>query len=122
MRLFTYLIISFFLVSCSFDNKSGIWKNVGEQAQTQNSIFKEFKTLSSTKSVFNRTIPIEKNFKFELFKTKKNVDWTDQYFSETNNYQNFEYGEKNKFIFKSKKISKNKLNHYFLYSSDNLIV
>ena len=45
------------------------------------------------------------------------------YFSQpSNNYQNFEYGEKNKFIFKSKKISKNKLNHYFLYSSDNLIV
>ena len=61
-------------------------ENVGEQAQTQNSA-KEFKTLSSTKSVFNRTIPIEKNFKFELLKLKKNVDWTDQYFSETNNYQ-----------------------------------
>ena len=44
MRLFTYLIISlFFLVSCSFDNKSGIWKNEKEISKTDKKIFEEFK-------------------------------------------------------------------------------
>ena len=66
MKLFNILIILIFCQNCSFDNKTGIWKNENIVSQKDNNIFQEFETLSLTKVEFNEIIPLSTNFKFKL--------------------------------------------------------
>ena len=66
MKFFYILIILILFQSCSFDNKSGIWKNENIISKKDNDIFKEFENLSSSTSTFNQIIPISKNFKFKI--------------------------------------------------------
>ena len=49
MKLLYSLIVLLFLNSCSFDNKTGIWKNNSEilvKEDNNENILKDFKTLS----------------------------------------------------------------------------
>ena len=63
MKLFKFFIILFFLNSCSFDNKTGIWNNENKISDDkQNQIFKDFKKISSSIKTFNENIPIKKKF------------------------------------------------------------
>ena len=48
------IIISFY--SCSFDNKSGIWKNENSITEDTNDIFRDFKKLAVTTNAFNQII------------------------------------------------------------------
>ncbi len=66
--IFFCLII---LINCSFDNKSGIWKNENNPSVKENSL-SNFKTLSSTKKTFNEIIQLEKNTKIIISNKKKN--------------------------------------------------
>ena len=47
MKLFYALTILIIFQSCSFDNKSGIWKNANETSEKNDGVFKEFEKLSS---------------------------------------------------------------------------
>jgi outer membrane protein assembly factor BamB len=122
MKLFSVLIILIFIHHCSFDNKTGIWKNENSLPEEKNDIFKEFKTLSSTSTPFEKIIPIDKNFKFLLSNPTTNTKWNDIYFSESNNYKNFKYNDLNKYIYKSKKLTKYKINNSILLNDNNLII
>ena len=55
MKFIFLIIIFLFLTNCSFDNKSGIWKN-DTISNDQNEIFKEFKKISQLDSSFNKEI------------------------------------------------------------------
>ena len=48
MKLFHALIILIFFQNCSFDNKSGIWKNENIKTKKNDDIFKEFKKISKS--------------------------------------------------------------------------
>ena len=48
MKLFFLLIIFILLNSCSFDDKTGIWKNEQKNLEKKKKIFKDFKKISST--------------------------------------------------------------------------
>ena len=61
--LFLFVII---FCSCSFDNKSGIWKNENLITEENNDSFREFKKLSITYSPFNKIVNIKKNFYLSL--------------------------------------------------------
>ena len=123
MKLFKFLIILFFLNSCSFDNKTGIWNNENKISDDkQNQIFKDFKKISSSIKTFNENIPLKKNFKFNLDKSVNNVSWQDYYFDSNNNLKNFKYDNLNQVVLKSKKLSKYELNDYFLYNNNNVIL
>ena len=55
MKLFCALIILIFFQSCSFDNKTGIWKNQ-TTVKEKKSVFNEFEKLTSSKDSFNKII------------------------------------------------------------------
>ena len=67
MKLLHVLFVLIFLQHCSFDNKSGIWKNNNISSQKNNDTFKDFKTLSTSNKSFKKTIPLDRNFQGEPF-------------------------------------------------------
>ena len=122
MRLFYTFIILILFQNCSFDNKTGIWNN--ENIITTNKdtdLFKEFKKLSSAQVFFDKIIPINPGFKFEIPKQINITEWTDVYYNMSNNFENFIYNNSNQILFKSKRISKYKINDLLLFEKNNLI-
>ena len=119
---FVFLFI-FFLTSCSFDNKSGIWQNENETSQKkyQKGYLVNLKKLNSANNNFNKIVLLDKNFKFQLTKAKENENWTDIFFNKNNNLNNFKYNNEYKLEYKSKKISKYDINQNLLYENDNFI-
>ncbi len=122
MKLSFVLLILFFTISCSFDNKSGIWKNESISSKNDPGSFEDFKKIGSNKSNFNEVIEFKKKFIFNLPKKINNNKWEDIYYNQFNNYVNFAFDEKKYLIFKSKKISKYKIGKFFLYDKGNLVL
>ena len=121
MKLFLVIIL-LFLNNCSFDDKTGIWKNEKALTKKESSLFTDFKTLTGSKSVFNEIIRLEENFNFELPKRVNNDKWEDIYYNQFNNSENFNYNGQKNLLFKSKKISKHNLNSSLLFDKKNLIL
>ena len=65
MRIFFFIISYLTLINCSFDTKSGIWKNPNYQTDNIDPL-KEFETVISTKNQFAEKIYINENFRFNL--------------------------------------------------------
>ena len=116
--LFLFIIIFY---SCSFDNKSGIWKNENLITKDDNDSFREFKKLSITYSPFNKIVNIKKNFKFKAPVLINVTEWNDIFFSDTNNLLNLKYSNLNKQNFRSKKISRKNIGNYILSENNNII-
>ena len=122
MKIFYLFMIIFLLSNCSFDKKTGIWENEKELKSVKNDdTFKEFTNLSSQKKIFKQEIIGNENLRFDIPKEKINFQWTDIYYNKNNNLENFKYSNLNKKIFKSKKVSKNKINNKLLFYNDNII-
>ena len=123
MKLFYLFIILFFLSSCSFDNKTGIWKNdTLSGLKDEKNSFSEFKSISSKNNSFNKIIQLNENFKFQLSSPRNHSKWTDIYLKKSNNYENFIYNKNNNLIYKSKRVTKNKVQKYLLYKDENVII
>ncbi len=117
-----FLIIFLFITSsCSFDDKSGIWTSDKEIVKKDNQ-FQDFETLYSSKEGFKEIIKINKNFKFNISPPVNNLVWNDIFYNETNNFDNFEYKNKNKILLKSKKLSNKITNEYILQQEDKIIL
>ena len=121
MKFFYILIIFILFQGCSFDNKTGIWKNDKNIATEDNDVFKEFETLSSSTKTFDKIIPIREGFNFKISPIINNFEWKDIFYSRNNIYKNFKYNDLNELIFKSKKITKYKTNNFILFEDNNLI-
>ena len=123
MKIYFIVLYYIFFLGCSFDNKSGIWQNENYQVKDDvSSVFSEFKTLSSSNKYFSEIIKLDNNFKFKSPTLVKNTKWQDIFFSQTNNYVNFKYSGINKINYKSGKISKFKINKYFVADEKNIIL
>ena len=120
MKFIFILSSIIYFSSCSFDNKSGIWISENQNIKKKN--FSEFETLVSSKEVFNEIIIPKKNFNFESLENKRNLDWSDIYYDESNNNENLAYENKNNLLLKSKKLTKNKVKDFFLFNKGNLIL
>ena len=121
MKIFYILFILFLLPHCSFDNKTGIWKNENNISKKDN-IFKEFKSIDSLREPFDKIVQIDPNFKFSINNKINNLEWKDVFYNETNNFDNFNYNNLNKLISSSKKISRYKVNNYLLFENKNLLI
>ncbi len=121
MKLFFLVSLLLLLINCSFDNKTGIWKNEGVEISKKKSQFSDFKNLSDFRDEFNKTIAFDKNFVFKISPPVNNYEWNDIFFKDNNNLSNFEYNDTNKIKFFGKKLSKNKIDTYFLIKNNNLI-
>ena len=101
--LFLFVIIFY---SCSFDNKSGIWKDENLITEENNDSFREFKKLSITYSPFNKIVNIKKNFKLKSPALINVTEWNDIFLNYNNNLFNLKYSDLNKENFRSGKISR----------------
>ncbi len=118
-KILILFIILFY--GCSFDNKSGIWKNENLITEDASDSFREFKKLAVTSNSFNQIINIKKNYDFKTQELIEAKEWKDIFYSDTNNLQNFKYLNLNKKNFRSKKISKKRISNYILSENNNII-
>jgi hypothetical protein len=121
MKLFYVLIIFVFLPNCSFDNKSGIWKDINSISEKNNDEFKDFKTITVDDNFFKKIISKNNDFTFKLERPRDNYNWRDIFYNKQNNSANFAYNDTNKVIYKSKKISRYNINNQFLLDDGNFI-
>ena len=121
MKLFYILIFSILLQSCSFDNKSGIWKNENEVLVKKKDPLSNFESLSSVKDQFNKVIPFDGNSKIKTSNVVSSLEWSDIFYNRINNYENFKYNNLNKLLFKSKKLSRFDISKNILYEENNII-
>ena len=119
MKYVLILIILVFLNNCSFDNKTGIWSS-GEPSKKEKNFLEDFKTLTYGEDLFYKIIPKNKDFKFLLPNQVVNKKWNDIYFNKSNNLINFKYTGFEQLSFKSRKLSKHKINSNLLFDDDNL--
>ena len=118
-----FLIILLILSNCSFDNKTGIWKNKNSSLiSKQENRFKDFKRLYTEEESFNDIIEPSKDLNIPISKTKVNLKWRDEFYKDSNNFDNFSYKNLNRLIFKSKKLSKYKVNEKILFDGENIII
>ena len=123
MKLFSSLILTLFVLGCSFDNKSGIWNNENNPRQNfKKNLFADFKSLSSKNRSFNKTIPIKDGDIVYFSPQIKNNSWNDIFYDQTNNTLNFQYNNSNKLIYKSKKLTRGSTGNYLLLNNDNVIL
>ncbi len=122
MKLFYFLLILLSISSCSFDKKTGIWKDENSSKIKDNQLFKDFKKISSSEKIFKKKVILDKNFNFKLLKPIKNSSWKDPFYNKSNNLANFKYNSKNELIFQSKKLTRSNLSKYLLYENNNIII
>ena len=122
MNFFFILFLLFFIQGCSFDNKSGVWKNESTYSNKNENIFKDFESINITNKSFQKTIPIKNDFKFPKINAVVNYNWNDIYYNQNNNLPNFSFNEKYDLIFKSKKVTNYKVAEHFLFEDNNVIL
>ena len=122
MKLFCAIIILFILSNCSFDDKTGVWKNENLTKNADESILNDFKNISSSKKNFDTITNLDKKFIFSLSDIVTNNHWKDSFYSDSNNFDNFKYNNNNQLILKSKKITKYETSKQLLYFKNNIIL
>ena len=121
MKKIFFFGIILLLNNCSFDKSSRIWNDENQTSKSKK-IFSDFKTLSSKNEKFNKTVYINPNTKLNLPKITSNSEWTDVFYNKTNNVENLKYDGGNQLDFKSKKITKYKVNEQTLFEKESLIL
>ena len=121
MKYYLILITLVLLQNCSFDNRTGIWDSPNKISEKNKNLYSDFKTLSLETETFNQIKQNKKKFNIPSNKQKTVTEWKDIYYNGSNNFDNFIYNDINKLRFRSKKISKHKLNNYIISENDNLV-
>ena len=110
-RIISFLILVLFCFSCSFDNKSGIWKGGEEEKRKVAQLEEEQKAEANTTKIYSseNIFSEEKNLekKIILSKPEKNSSWNMSGLNHQNLLGNiYLSGIDNRFL--KKKIGKNK--------------
>ena len=122
MRIIFIVSLSFILINCSFDNKTGIWKNENTSLDDkEDKIFSDFKKISISAEQFKEIIIFNGNLASDITDPVRVNNWKDIFFDSNNSLNNFEYSNLNEIVLKSPKLSKKKLNRYKLFENGNLI-
>ena len=124
MKIFLLTILLILsLSSCSFDNKSGIWKNKNQMVNNKKKDrFADFEKLYTTEKSFDRIVPPNKNLKIKLDPIISNSNWPNEYYQNSNNFDNFTYKNLNQIIFKSKRLSRHQVGNKLFYENNNVII
>jgi len=107
--------------NCSFDNKTGIWKNVNEVNLGKTKKFEGFETLYTKEKKFEKIIEPPDDLKILLNPIKTNLEWTDEYYQNSNSLENFSYKNLNNLVFISKKLSRHKTKDKILFDGENTV-
>ena len=121
MRILSILIFVLSLSNCSFDDKTGIWKNSNEISKKNKNELSDFKKIYTEQKLFSEIIYPKKNTQVSLDNIKENITWNDEFYQGSNNLENFNYEEFNNIVFKSKKLSKYQIGKKILFDGENAI-
>ena len=122
MKIIYYILVIIFFQSCSFDNKSGIWKNSPEELKKVNKNFKDFKkVILENEILFDKKVKLNEEFKFFLTQPYSANVWNDLFYTESNVNANFSYSDKNQLVFQSSKLSRKKLDGNILFDRNLLL-
>ena len=121
VKTFLFLVFILLLQNCSFDNKSNIWKNKNTIEEKDKDLFENFESLQSINKSYNEIKKLENNIILKLDNIDESDNWSDIFYSDSNNFNNFKYRELNQIKFKGKKLSKNKLDNNILYENDYIV-
>ena len=123
MKKILIFITMLLFQNCSFDKKSGIWKNTTVEIDKKDKNFKDFESvIEENKNYLDKTIIIDPNIQLFLTSKIKPKNWTDLYFKKNNNFANFSYTNKNQLAFQSGKISRKELDKNILFKDNFLIL
>ena len=123
MQFFKILILLILFYSCSFDTKTGIWKNDNIVPNIENNpVFKDFVKITSSDEKFNNIVQINEEFNFIINEPLRNLSWNQTLLNKENNIVNLSFDNKNQTIHKSKKISLHTLNENILYEKNKIFL
>ena len=76
MRFFILISLILFFNNCSFDNKTGIWKNNDSLIvnKKDKDLFEDFRKITVSEGVFNKEIPLEDKSQIKLKKSINNYN------------------------------------------------
>jgi len=129
MKNLLIIFVYFLIASCSFDNKTGIWKDAssipvenqdGTSIDETNSENRYEDVLTKSK-LFNKEVESKKNSVLKLDLAISMENWTEQYANLTNNVSNFSYEGGRILLSKSSKLSRVSLGKNILFYKNNLI-
>lgn len=120
--LLTSLFFLIIFQGCSFDNKSGIWKNNDNTVIKKVNVFDDFEKLYTEEKNFNLLVNPKSTLNINLSNPKKVTLWNDEFYRSSNNSENFFYTELNQVIFKGKRLVSGKINEKFLFDGSNIIL
>ena len=134
MKRLLLVFLPIVLISCSFDNKTGIWKDSSDipvDNQYTKSI-RDDETISRYVDIYtkNKTYNEEKKppntFRTEIENPVKVENWLEKFGTATNNISNFSYSGNKKLLSKSSRLTKTKSSGYYtnkqiVFYKNNLI-
>jgi outer membrane protein assembly factor BamB len=123
--IFTTLII----VSCSFDNKTGIWidasnvliENNNDKSINAKNIESSYEILLGQNEIFNEEKESINRTSFTLEQPIRINNWFEEYATSNNNVSNYLYSGKKILISKGSKLNKNNLSTNIVFYEDYLI-
>ena len=109
------------LSNCSFDKKTGIWKDGYKLKVVDRKTDKVLDSVFKEKQFLLEEIEPKKNYTFNNSTKNKIFNWNETFQNNQNNIENINYTNRKEVLFKSKKLSGKILNNEFLYENENII-
>ena len=129
MKNIILIFIVTIIVSCSFDNKTGIWKDISdieqETQETKSTIedntSPRYENIFTKNKIFNEEKKLSTSLNLKLEAPTTINSWPETYGTKKNNFSNLSYSGSRVLISKSKKLSKSKHKSNLLIYENNLI-
>ena len=134
MKRLLLVFVAVGFISCSFDNKTGIWKdasntpvdNQTSKSITDNKLSTRYEDIFTKNKTFSEEKDIANLSNIEISNPVKISNWSEQYAISSNNISNFSYSNNKILLSKSRKLSKhassiNSLNRKIVFYKNNLI-
>tara|TARA_A100001015_G_scaffold131877_1_gene146412 strand:+ start:673 stop:2001 length:1329 start_codon:yes stop_codon:yes gene_type:complete len=118
-KIFKFIVIFFFLNSCSFDNKTGIWTGSNPIAKNKDSIDQNLELIFKKKNSTIKTKELSNNQNLKLYSPRSFTSWSQRYQNNFNDISNVSFLNKGNYK-KLSKISRTKVNKNILVYKDNL--
>lgn len=134
MRKLLLVFVLSLIISCSFDNKTGIWQDASDipvdnrasKSISEDTIAPRYENIFVKNKIFSEEKEVNSSFNLEMDQPLKIKNWLEEYAIPTNNVSNFFYNDKKVLLFKSSKLrsffaSKNNLSNKIVFYNNNLI-
>ena len=129
MKSLILIFTALSIVSCSFDNKTGIWQdasnmsieNQNSKSINNNNLGSKYEEILEQKKIFSEEKVSLNSSNFTLEPPIRIDNWLEQYATFNNNISNYFYNGNKKIISKGPKLNKNNLNTNIIFYDNYLI-